>query len=440
MKKKIITMKWKKILCIIFLMGLSSSQSQISGVDPKVLIEIFGTPPPQQAAPIPTTTNRPSTTFSTKGLNDLIDEVFGTPKRQNYKNYPENNPGINVNIPENDGCECVNYYLCSNGTVVDDGVGLIDIRLGENTCNNYLEVCCSPSDILDRDKRLTPQPQVRRGCGHRNFKGVGFRITGAENNEAEFGEFPWMVAVLRPDENSVNTQEEKKFYYQCGGSLIHPRAVLTAAHCVKGLNSRDVVVRAGEWDTQTQSEPLPHQNRDVSRIIMHPNFKSGNLHNDFAVLILSEAMEQAENVDVVCLPDKYEIFDNTRCVASGWGKDFFGKDGEYQVVLKRVDLPAVNHAVCQNSLRETRLGKYFQLDESFMCAGGEPGKDTCKGDGGSPLVCPLRDDPIRYLQAGIVSWGIGCGENGVPGIYANVAYARKWIDQQLAEAFGGFTG
>nr|AAP49428.1 venom protein Vn50 [Cotesia rubecula] len=386
-------MKWK-IFSIIFLMGLSSSQSENSDV----------TPPPQQAAPVPTTTNRLSTT------------------------------GININTQENNGCECVNYYLCSNGTSNNGGVGVINIRLGENTCDNYLHVCCSPSNILDRDKRLTPKPKVHRRCGHRNFNGVGFRISGAENSEAEFGEFPWMVAVLVSNETSVNTQEEKKYHYKCGGSLIHLRAVLTAAHCLKELNSSNLLVRAGEWDTQTQSEPLPHQDRSVSRIIRHLEFQTRTGQYDLAILILSEAMEQAENVDIVCLPNKNEIFDNTRCVASGWGKNVFGNEGEYQVILKRVDLRVVDHAACQNAIRKTRIGEHFKLEESSICAGGEPGIDTCKGDGGSPLVCPLRNDPTRYSQAGIVSWGVDCGEDGVPAIYSNVAYAREWIDQQL-EAF-----
>lgn len=55
-----------------------------------------------------------------------------------------------------------------------------------------------------------------------------------------------------------------------------------------------------------------------------------------------------------------------------------GKEGRYQVILKRVELPVVPHNTCQNTLRTTRLGKYFVLDRSFICAGGESGKDTCK--------------------------------------------------------------
>lgn len=88
----------------------------------------------------------------------------------------------------------------------------------------------------------------------------------------------------------------------------------------------------------------------------------------------------------------------------------FGKSGKYQVILKRVELPVVPREPCVNALRETRLGPHFELNKSFICAGGERGKDTCKGDGGSPLVCPVNGEPNRYYQAGIVAWGIGCGD------------------------------
>merc|ERR1712066_400209 len=78
-------------------------------------------------------------------------------------------------------------------------------------------------------------------------------------------------------------------------------------------------------------------------------------------------------------------------------------------------------------------------------AGGVNGKDTCKGDGGSPLVCPSQYDPNTYIQAGIVAWGIGCGEDGTPGVYADVSQATCWIDQAitchygLANSYFGYT-
>jgi hypothetical protein len=130
----------------------------------------------------------------------------------------------------------------------------------------------------------------------------------------------------------------------------------------------------------------------------------------------------------------------SQCHATGWGKDRFGSQGEYQVVLKEIQLPVVNSIACQTELRKTRLGQKFKLDESFMCAGGVKGKDTCKGDGGSPLVCPSKADPNVYQQAGIVAWGIGCGEDATPGVYASVAKAVCWIDQVMTCQAGAKTG
>ena len=87
----------------------------------------------------------------------------------------------------------------------------------------------------------------------------------------------------------------------------------------------------------------------------------------------------------------------------------------------------MEHDRCQELLRATKLGTNFVLDESFNCAGGKANEDTCKGDGGSPLVCPLREDPDHYVQVGIVAWGLECGLPGVPGVYASVPRALCFI-------------
>lgn len=79
------------------------------------------------------------------------------------------------------------------------------------------------------------------------------------------------------------------------------------------------------------------------------------------------------------------------------------------------------------------LGPKFPFHSSFLCAGGELGKDACNGDGGSPLMCLIDGTDDVYYQAGIVSWGIGCGNKGLPGVYTNVAAFKSWIDTKLME-------
>ncbi|XP_066991667.1 phenoloxidase-activating factor 2 [Anabrus simplex] len=358
-----------------------------------------------------------------QSLDEMLDQFGGSQGSQGQNQQGQSGTGETARDPLD--CTCVPYYQCQNGTVIQNGVGLIDIRIKEGPCESYLDVCCQ-APIKDP---VEPPPPVRNGnCGARHPEGVGFRITGDNDNESQFGEFPWMVAILR--EETLGDNPEKLNVYKCGGSLIHQQMVLTAAHCVYAAQD-GLKIRAGEWDTQTKNEVLPHQDRNVINVFIHPDYHSGALYNDVALLLLDKPVALADNVDVVCLPEQDQVFDHSRCFASGWGKDVFGKEGRYQVILKKVELPVVPRDTCINSLRQTRLGNYFELHESFICAGGEQGKDTCKGDGGSPLVCPSPNDQLRYQQAGIVAWGIGCGENNTPGVYANVAKLRSWIDTQM---------
>merc|ERR1711915_249808 len=288
-------------------------------------------------------------------------------------------------------------------------------------------------------------------CGRRNHNGLGVRIQGFSESESQFGEWPHMCAILHEkvivtEESdgygSTNTKEETINLYQCGASLIAPGTVLTAAHCVDKFrqNPQELKIRCGEWDTQGETEPYPHQDRTVAAMKVHPEFNARNLQNDWAVLFTSEDFILSSNIDTACLPEPEEDFSGTTCFATGWGKDKFGAEGEYQVVLKEIDLPVVDNYQCQERLRQTRLGSKYKLHDSFLCAGGVNGKDTCKGDGGSPLVCPSKYDPNTYVQTGIVAWGVGCGETGTPGVYAGVSKAGCWIDKAMTCYYGGQTG
>jgi kallikrein len=350
------------------------------------------------------------------------------------------------------GYECVPYYQCNNGTIITDGGGLIDIRNGfgilspeDSKCPGFLDVCCKDPDFVPPP----PPPVVKHvpKCGQRHQNGLGVRIQGFQEHESQFGEWPHMCAILSEEPvveepGYAGGEPQTVNLYQCGGSLIAPGVILTAAHCAEKFRSQPgkLKVRCGEWDTQNQTEPRAHQDRTVQTLDIHPDFNDRNLANDWALLYTIEPFELQEHIDTVCLPDPEEQFDGQNCFATGWGKDQFGAAGEYQVVLKEIDLPVVNHRQCQDSLRRTRLGRRFQLDESFICAGGIAGKDTCKGDGGSPLVCQSKGDPFTYVQAGVVAWGIGCGEDATPGVYASVSKAVCWIDYSMSCNQGRVTG
>jgi len=234
-------------------------------------------------------------------------------------------------------------------------------------------------------------------------------------------EYPWQVAILK--------KEEFDNVYICGGSLIDGSHILTAAHCIKDYKPQDIRIRLGEWDVNNDSEFYTHIEFDASNIFLHEDFYPGNLYNDIAMVRLNGYVDFTRNphVSPVCLPDHLEDFAGQRCHVSGWGKDAFN-GGAYQHVLKEVQLPILNNRQCESMLKQTRLGPGFVLHEGFLCAGGEEGKDACKGDGGGPLVCEING--ISQL-AGIVSWGVGCGQRDVPGIYVKVSNYEKWIQDQL---------
>ncbi|NP_001037053.1 phenoloxidase-activating factor 2-like [Bombyx mandarina] len=352
-------------------------------------------------------------------------------------------PGVSTNddlsCQTSDGQEgeCVNYYLCNaaNNTIITDGTNVIDIRVGSGPCSSYIDVCCLAPDQRPPTDPITPRPEtlpMNQGCGWRNPDGVAFRTTGDVDGETKFGEFPWMVAILKVEPVDDNEPEGQKLnVYVGGGSLIHPNVVLTAAHYVAA--AKELKIRAGEWDTQNTKEIYPYQDRTVKEIVIHKDFNKGNLFYDIALLFLETPVDSAPNVGVACLPPARERAPaGVRCFATGWGKDKFGKEGRYQVIMKKVDVPVVDRNTCQSQLRRTRLGRFFQLHSTFMCAGGEPDKDTCRGDGGSPLVCPIDYEKNRYVQYGIVAWGIGCGEDGTPGVYVDVSNLRTWIDDKVA--------
>ncbi|KAK8773445.1 hypothetical protein V5799_012023 [Amblyomma americanum] len=224
-------------------------------------------------------------------------------------------------------CVCVPYYQCKDGKVSEDGGGLLDARrklppkeeipldgLGDQNqqCPGVDQICCAEPSAV------TETPYVA-SCGIRNDNGINSRIlTKDGKGEAEFGEWPWQAAVLK--------YESEILKFECGGTLIASRYVLTVAHCVARFTGADRVplkVRLGEWDTQSMKEFYPHEDYDVGNIFIHQYFRNSSLWNDIALLELTRPVNFAPHISPICLPKLEDMYEGTSCVVTGWGKDAY---------------------------------------------------------------------------------------------------------------------
>ena len=214
---------------------------------------------------------------------------------------------------------------------------------------------------------------------------------------------------------------EKGLEYLSGGSLIHSSVVLTTAHNLKkpNINVSSISVRAADWKVRNELEKSTYQNSNVESIVIHEHYYAKMLWNDVSLLFLEKPFIISPNINPICLPPQDQRFDNRRCIVSGRSQNTY-------------DVPIVSHQECKMSLDSTNmLSTHFRLHDSFICAGGEEGIDSCQGDVGSLLICPISNKEGYYYQAGIKSWGIGCETEGVPGVYVKISKFRNWIDRKL---------
>ncbi|KAH8238800.1 hypothetical protein KR038_000820, partial [Drosophila bunnanda] len=238
-------------------------------------------------------------------------------------------------------------------------------------------------------------------------------------NQAKPHEFPWIVALFERD------------MFLGGGSLVTENCVLTVAHLLVNKTKESLLVKAGVWDlTDTNNRYV--EKRTVARIVLHSEFEYSGYTgaNNLALILLESPLQAKRHIGFICQPSPEATFDHQRCLVSGWGK-LTHKDTQFSPRLKRISVPIVDRATCQARLRRTRFAREFELHPSLICAGGERDRDACKGDGGSPLMCPIAGHPTQFELAGIVNIGVGCGQPGVPGLYTSVSELKPWIDDVL---------
>lgn len=236
------------------------------------------------------------------------------------------------------------------------------------------------------------------------------RIIGG--GHADEGEYPWMVALVAADEPDN---------YQglfCGGTLIHPYWVLTAGHCVTGSRPEDIEVLMGATNL-SNSEGT--RRLEVAEIVVAPKYNDITLDSDFALLRLKEPADPS--FPVIAVADHASLVEpDVFSTVIGWGDSSNG-DGEYPAELQEVQLPIVDLQLANDS--EAYGGT---LTGNMLAAGfADGGQDSCAGDSGGPLLVPSSSGSLDWVQGGVVSFGLGCAEPGIYGIYTRIGNFRDYI-------------
>ncbi|MBY5780329.1 trypsin-like serine protease [Rhizobium leguminosarum] len=257
----------------------------------------------------------------------------------------------------------------------------------------------------------------------------GGRVIGGQ--AAKKGEWPWQVKILAPD-----PEQRGRFGGHCGGSLISPRWILTAAHCVtsgrsgkQDLFARDLLIVEGKSkiDKVIAVDGPDKPGLAVEEVIIHEDFDRKVFANDIALIKLSEPAKSKPAILASTSDDEVEAAGHP-AIVTGWGytKADHGWDDKYlPTELQEVELPIVPREDCRAAYRDSSM-RMNPIDERNVCAGyAKGGKDACQGDSGGPLVAQRPDK--RWIQLGIVSWGAGCAEAEHYGVYTRVAAFRDWI-------------
>jgi secreted trypsin-like serine protease len=178
----------------------------------------------------------------------------------------------------------------------------------------------------------------------------------------------------------------------------------------------------GEYNVLDGNEAHPHVDRRITRLVTHSSFDRASYEYDIALLKMVAPVSFQPNIIPICLPQSDSDLVGKTGSVTGWGRR--SEYGQISPVLREVHLPIISNNKCMQMYRLS--GQNEWIPRIFLCAGtSNGGKDSCEGDSGGPLVLKGRNG--RFQLAGIISWGIGCGDRNRPGVYTRISEFRKWI-------------
>ncbi|KAE8594473.1 hypothetical protein XENTR_v10019660 [Xenopus tropicalis] len=248
-------------------------------------------------------------------------------------------------------------------------------------------------------------------CGVPTYPPVESRVVNGQ--EVAPHSWPWQV--------SLQYIYDGYWYHTCGGSLIAPNWVLTAAHCISSENTYRV--QLGKHNLQQFNDG--QETIGVIGLFNHPQWNPNNLANgfDISLLKLEREVDYSDTIKPGCLPPAGYILPNQfGCYVTGWG--YLQTEGPPSATLQQGLLKIVDYATCR------RLDWWFiNVKTSMICAGGDGNVASCYGDSGGPLNCKNADGV--WEVHGVVSFGSasGCNINKKPSVFTRVSDYNSWIDQ-----------